>query len=126
MTAEKRLPDPIIVEAETRHGKIRGHAEHVARWVQICADSENEERKWIADLRSIGIKAAHPDDGHVNRKRGEYHDFVKFCYPQFNDGVKEGDRIALGWPDCYRVRLVQRVTMEGWLFGKEPVYQVVK
>ena len=104
---------------------VRGEKWLVDLWIQIGKDRRTAEQQWIADLRSIGIKAAHPDDGHVDRKRSEYHDFVSFCYPQFNDGVKAGDKIALGWPDRYRVRVVQVVQQAGFLWKREE-YQVTK
>jgi hypothetical protein len=104
---------------------VRGRPDLVALSVKIDQDMQAAEREWIAQLRSIGIKAAHPDDGWVKRDRSKHHDFVQFCYPQFDDGVKEGDRIALGWHDRYRVRIVQRVLKSGWIFNHVE-YQVVK
>jgi hypothetical protein len=104
---------------------VRGRPDLVALAIQTSNDLDSEKAEWIAQLRSIGIKAAHPDDGWVKRDKSKYHDFVQFCYPQFNDGVKEGDRIALGWPDRYRVRIVQRVIVNG-LIWKHEEYQVIK
>ena len=68
-------------------------------WNRIGAESKAEERSWIEQLQADGIKAAHPDDGWVNRERNEVH----FAYPQFNDGVTVGDRIALGDARTWRV-----------------------
>ena len=68
-----------------------GTAQMIAK---VAQEMETEEEQWIAALRAQGVKAAHPDDGWVNRKEN----FVCFCYPQFNDGPKVGDLIALGWP----------------------------
>ena len=113
------------VTAQTRFGEIRGRPDLVAQFVATSERLEDEERLWIAQLRSIGIKAAHPDDGWVKRDRSKYHDFVQFCYPQFDDGVQVGDRIALGWHDRYRVRIVQRIEVCG-LIWKHNEYQVVK
>lgn len=113
------------VTAQTRFGEVRGRPDLVAQFVATSEQLQNEERLWIAQLRSIGIKAAHPDDGHVKRDKSKYHDFVTFCYPQFDDGVEVGDRIALGWHDQYRVRIVQRITEEGFVW-KHKAYQVVK
>lgn len=104
---------------------MRGERWLVEQMKQAANEMRAKELRWIADLRAIGIKAAHPDDGHVNRTRSANHDFVSFCYPRFDDGVREGDLIALGWPDEYRVRIVQRVSREG-LFFKRAVYQVAK
>lgn len=64
-------------------------------------------------LRRNGVKAAHPDDGWVNRERNG----VRFCYPQFNDGAGVGDTVALGWPD--RHRLVTIIEVEPLIFGGE-------
>ena len=60
---------------------------------QICRDSHDKKQLWITELRAVGIKAAHPDDGWVNRKINH----IYFCYPHFNDGAKKGDLVALGW-----------------------------
>jgi hypothetical protein len=118
--------DEHVTEARLRDGStVRGRSDLVALAVKVSNDIEREEREWIAQLRSIGIKAAHPDDGHVRRDQSQYHDFVSFCYPQFDDGVKVGDRIALGWPDRYRVRVVQRIEKAGFIWKRDE-YQVVK
>lgn len=82
-----------------------GGAEFVDRWRQSCNEGEQRESRWVAGLRSMGIKAAHPDDGWVDREKNS----VNFCYPQFNDGVKEGDQIALGWPERWRVVTVREI-----------------
>ena len=73
---------------------VSGHAEHVARAVAIDRDMVQQEREWIADLRARGVKAAHPDDGWVDRDRNRLH----LAYPQFNDSLLVGDLLALGWP----------------------------
>ena len=54
----------------------------------------SDERAWITRLREQGAKAAHPDDGWVDRERNRIH----LTYPQFDDGVRVGDLLALGWP----------------------------
>ncbi len=51
-------------------------------------------KTWVAALREQGVKAAHPDDGWVDRDRNEVH----LAYPDFNDGLGVGDLLALGWP----------------------------
>jgi hypothetical protein len=74
---------------------IKGGApEAVALWHRVCDELEQEEAEWIAMLRSKGVKAAHPDDGWVDRRKNT----VLFTYPQFNDGAAVGDLVALGWP----------------------------
>lgn len=71
-----------------------GTPEAVSLWHRVCDDMDREEREWIESLRAQGVKAAHPDDGWVDRERNA----VTFTYPQFNDGAGVGDLIALGWP----------------------------
>jgi hypothetical protein len=68
-------------------------------FAQCQREMEEEETVWIAKLRAEGVKAAHPDDGWVDRKGNTVH----FAYPQFNDGAGVGDRIALGNAEEYRI-----------------------
>lgn len=105
---------------------VRRDTQHVGALAEIATGMEQEQAQWIADLRAQGVKAAHPDDGWVNREQNQLH----FCYPQFNDGAAIGDVVALGWPkwsdNISRTRLV-RITrrvvstfgIEWWKF--EPV-----
>lgn len=46
-------------------------------------------------LRKEGFKAAHPNDGWVDRENN----IITLCYPQFNDGVGVGDKMMLGRAD---------------------------
>ena len=71
----------------------------IATWNGLAANEAKRTRAWVADLRALGVKAAHPDDGWVNRKA----DTVQLVYPQFNDGPGVGDLIALGDPERYRL-----------------------
>lgn len=80
------------------NGSEVGH-EFLTRWQDSCIEAQRHEDKWIEMLRKDGIKAAHPDDGWVNRQDNK----VVLCYPQFNDGVSIGDRICLGWHDKWRI-----------------------
>lgn len=68
-------------------------------------------------LRRAGIKAAHPDDGWVDRKKNTIH----FAYPQFNDGAGIGDKIALGWSDKWRIVTIlgraDGLLLERWAFS---------
>jgi hypothetical protein len=73
---------------------VSGQPDAVALFANIAADMERNQAGWIAALRASGVKAAHPDDGWVDRECNT----VFFCYPQFDDGVAVGDLIALGWP----------------------------
>lgn len=68
-------------------------------WRNICDDHEKLKQKAVQDLRALGVKLAHPDDGWVKREldgSGE----VSPAYPLFDDGPKVGDLIALGHPDA--------------------------
>ena len=64
----------------------------VSRWHQICDDQESAQHRWVAGLRERGFKAAHPNDGWVDRENNE----INFNYPQFNDGAGVGDLVMLG------------------------------
>ncbi|QVW28940.1 hypothetical protein [Bacillus phage SWEP1] len=75
------------------------NAEFIHTWNETGKRMEEEKRQWISDLRSQGVKAAHPDDGWVDREK----DTVFFCYPHFNDYPQIGDTIALGWSDKWRL-----------------------
>lgn len=71
-------------------------------WQAAQVEYAQREREWIADLRARGIVAAHPDDGWVNRDLNE----IFFAYPQFDDGVRVGARVALGEP-YGKTRIIQ-------------------
>lgn len=93
---------------------VSGWPEHVARAVAIDRQMADDERRWLAGLREQGVKAAHPDDGWVNREANKVH----LCYPQFNDGLVVGELLALGWPD--RHRIVRVIGTSNNRFGIEP------
>ena len=104
---------------------VSGDPKFVALWHQICDEKDADQRRWVTALREAGFKAAHPNDGWVNRKDNE----VFFSYPQFNDGAGIGDLVMLGWPwdkKSWRpVRLIgKRVTALGkmtwWVFEDMP------
>jgi hypothetical protein len=65
-----------------------------ALWNSVCKNAQEEKAKWINNLRLQGIRAAHPNDGWVDRSLNR----VSFAYPHFNDGVRPGDFVMLGWP----------------------------
>lgn len=97
--------------------KVSGRPDFVALFADIATRHEQEQAEWVAALRAAGIKAAHPDDGWVNRRDH----FVQFVYPQFNDGAKAGDLVALGWPrwgsEKVRHRIVRLVEFHPATFG---------
>lgn len=100
-----------MTDDELRNSLVYGPPEVVALWHDICDKQETTKRDWIAKLRAKGVKAAHPDDGWVDRENST----VCFCYPQFDDGPQVGDRIALGWPDGHRVVIVTAISVDGRL-----------
>jgi hypothetical protein len=55
--------------------------------------SYQEQKNWIENLRKKGYKAAHPNDGWVDRDEN----IITFMYPQFFDNAKVGDYVMLGW-----------------------------
>lgn len=73
-------------------------------WREICEENERSRKAWITTLRSMDVKAARADDGWVDRERNE----VTMCYPDFNDGLKVGDWLALGRHDG-KTRIVEIV-----------------
>jgi len=73
----------------------------------IQTEHKLSEVQWIKSLRKAGVKAAHPDDGWVDRTTN----IVTFAYPQFDDGVSPGDYIALGY-SFWAWRIVRVVSVE--------------
>lgn len=96
---------------------VSGQARFVALYADIATSMERDQEAWIAALRAAGVMAAHPDDGWVNRKDNR----VQFVYPQFNDGAKAGDLVALGWPQWSSAkpqhRIVRLVEFHRGTFG---------
>lgn len=74
--------------------------------------------EWIARLRAHGIKAAHPDDGWVDRKNN----IVRFMFPYFNDNLSVGDIFVLGGYDKCRIMYCTSVTMSMFAIS-EPRYE---
>ena len=66
---------------------------HIASYNQICIEYEANEKKWVEELREQGFKAAHPNDGWVDRNNN----VIRLVYPQFDDGAEIGDAMMLGW-----------------------------
>lgn len=83
----------------------------VSSFLEISRNYEKSEQEWIISLKKDGIKAAHPDDGWVDRTKN----IVQFVYPQFNSGVNIGDYIVLGSPDKYRVVKVINIEIRKFL-----------
>lgn len=91
---------------------------------QICTmpfaaedcDAQTKQDAWISKLRSEGVQAAHPDDGWVDREENT----ITFCYPQFDDRIEIGSKIALGDQDSWRIaeitRHIKGILSERWGF----------
>ena len=96
---------------------VSGQAEVVSVIARISYEMERDQDVWIAALRADGVKAAHPDDGWVDRKSNT----LQLVNPQFNDGAKAGDLVALGWPQWMRAnpqhRIVRLVESRRNIFG---------
>lgn len=72
---------------------VSGDPSFVSKFHEICDQRQHENDEWIAKLRAQGFKAAHPNDGWVDRTAN----VVTFCYPHFNDCATTGDKVMLGW-----------------------------
>ena len=86
---------------------------------KVIAQNNTDMDAWIKRLEQDGVKAAHPDDGWVDRKNDEVH----LEYPNFLRKIEVGDRIALGTPKEYRIVTVTAVR-KGRLGGS--LYQFVE
>lgn len=98
------------------------------QFATVCLEMDQAQTRWILALQSIGIKAAHADDGWIDRS-SDYYDVVTLQSPLFDNGVRVGDMIALGDPEAYRVRKVLGIIPAGplmQLVGKGNKYKVLK
>jgi hypothetical protein len=82
---------------------LKGQEDLVHNFEEITIKQNIETQQWINFLISLGVKAAHPDDGWVNREKNS----IKFAYPHFNNNPKVGDVICLGWANHNKNRLVR-------------------
>jgi len=88
---------------------VTGAPQFVALWNTVVKESEASKANWVSALRKSGFKAAHPNDGWVDRQNNK----LKLVYPHFDDGVEVGSLVMLGWhfdaPSKHRpVRLIAR------------------
>lgn len=75
-------------------------ARFLAEFSADIADHHRRKQEWEAALVAQGILIAHPDDGWVDRTANTIH----FAYPTFQRTPPAvGVRVALGWPDRWRV-----------------------
>jgi hypothetical protein len=92
----------------------RGEASFMETWVKIVREGRDQEQAWIDELRARGFKAAHPNDGWVDRERS----ILTFCYPQFDSGAGAGDLVMLGWasdPKSWRPVMLTEDVSTTWL-----------
>ena len=68
---------------------------HWEAYQKAVKELNQKHEEWVAKLRAEGFKAAHPNDGWVDRKNNE----LQMAYPDFNDGMGVGDKVMLGWHD---------------------------
>lgn len=85
---------------------------HVAMVCNVEKQMRQEESAWIKMLISKGIRAAHPDDGHINNKEN----YIAFGYPQFKHTVNVGDLIVFGWCND-KCRVVEVIKRGGYCFA---------
>lgn len=74
---------------------VRANEENLALVLDIDRQFQNSEAEWVKSMRALGAKAGHPDDGWV-RRNPDGSGKVHLEYPRFNDGLGEGDLLALG------------------------------
>lgn len=78
----------------------------VENYEKICSEDKRKTEEWVERLRSLGVKAAHPDDGW--HERGEYRFGLAYAY--FNDGIEVGDMVALGDYEKFVVVIVNKIS----------------
>jgi len=100
---------------------VSGRSWIIDKWDKIAEERGIDKQLWIKNLRELGIKAAHPDDGWVDREENS----VYFAYPYFNDKPKKGDLIVLGWPDNKNriVRVIESKRTGVFLQGKRYFFE---
>lgn len=72
-----------------------GGADFMSSWNAICDRAESRIEVLIGQLRDMGVKAVHPNDGWVKRGNDGIPYSVSFTYPDFIDKIEIGDKIAL-------------------------------
>lgn len=91
-------------------GLVQGMGESgrqfVENYEQASKEDELKTKEWVAKLRSLGVKASHPDDGWHKREEK----YFGISYPEFNDGIKVGDMVALGNYNKFVIVIVDKIS----------------
>lgn len=74
-------------------------------WNEITKERERKRRDFIIQLKKQGIKALHPNDGWVDRENN----IINFCYPDFIQELRVGDKIALGDYENYSIKTIVEI-----------------
>lgn len=80
--------------------------EFVEGYERASRDAIDKEQSWIELLQTLGIVAAHPDDGWHNREEKHF----GICYPAFNNGIKIGSMVALGDYEKFVVVIITKTS----------------
>lgn len=72
---------------------------------KVGTESEQQKREWLKLLTDLGVAAAHPDDGWVDRKENS----VILCYSYFWYDPQPDDIIVLGNYEQWRQVVVIKV-----------------
>lgn len=100
------------------NGSAAGN-EALATFARLTREYEANQLEWARTLMRQGIKAAHPDDGWVDRKKNTF----VLMYPEFRSDISVGSLVALGNHEKYRlVRVTGEVDSLFKGFGLEPRY----
>ena len=87
---------PVTYSLPFAGGSVTGNDVEGAILARSMAETDARYKRqsdaWVMWLLALGVKAAHPDDGWVDRKKNEVH----LCYPYFDRGPDVGDLICLG------------------------------
>jgi len=94
---------------------IDPRSDFASTWAKICIDQRTQKAEFISLMRGNGFKAAHPNDGWVDRQNLTIH----MCYPYFDDGIQVGDKIMIAFasdaPEKRRPVLVTGVSKKPFL-----------
>lgn len=89
-------------------------------FADVITEDKRQTREWVEDLRQRGVRAAHPDDGWVNRDTNE----VIMTYPYFCGNLKVNDIIVLG--DYREYRVVRIIAIREAYIGSYKYYKFIE